>query len=103
MIYVCRCIYYSVRNLIYYQDVRNDPVAIRRLLQRLEVCKEQESKDASGLQAVKDILTEFLLSSLGLTTVNDSKDHIPRGVWLTAAQRDCISKVSEFGYRAGLR
>lgn len=103
MIYVCWCLFYSVRNLIHYRDVRNDPAAVRRLLQRLEVCKKQESKAPSALQAVKDILTEFLLSSLGLTTVHDSKDHIPRGVWLTAAQRDCIAKVSEFGYRAGLR
>ena len=103
MIYVCRCLFYSVRNLIYYRDVRNDPAAVRRLLQRLEASKEQESNDASGLQTARDLLTEFVLSSLGLTTVNDSKDHIPRGVWLTAAQCDCISKVSEFGYRAGLR
>ena len=103
MIYVCRCLFYSVRNLIYYRDVRNDPAAVRGLLQRLEACKEQESNDASGLQAMKDILTEFLLSSLGLTTINDPDDNIPRGVWLTAAQRDFISKVNEYGYRAGLR
>ena len=103
MIYVCRCHLYSVRNLIYYRDVRNDPAAVRRLLPRLEACKEKESKDAWGLQTPRDILTEFVLSSLGLKTVNNSQDHIPRGVWVSAAQRDCISEVNEFGYPAGLR
>lgn len=103
MNYVCRCVFYSIRNLIYFRDVRNDPAAVRGLLQRLEACKEHESNDASELQAAKDILTEFMLCSLGLTTVNTSKDHIPPGVWLTAAQRECIAKVSELGYRAGLR
>jgi hypothetical protein len=103
MIYVCRCLFYSVRNLIFYRDVRNDPAAVRRLLQRLEASEEKDSEDASGLQTPRDVLTEFVLSSLGLAPVNDSNDRIPRGVWLTAAQRDCIAKVSEFGYQAGLR
>ena len=103
MIYVGRCVFYSVRNLIYYRDVIDDPAAVRGLLQRLKACKERESTDASGAQALKDIITEFMLCSLGLTIVNDPKDQVPPGVWLTAAQRECIAKVREYGYRAGLR
>ena len=105
MIYVCRCLFHSLRNLIYYRNVRNDPAAVRQLLKRLEACNEQESNDTSGNQCAQDLLTEFILCNLGLTTINDPKDDIPRGVWqpLGGGQRDFISKVNEFCYRAGLR
>lgn len=80
MIYFCRCLFYSIRNLAYYREARGNPSATRSLLLRLESC---------DLQDMRDVITEFMLSGYGLKIVDGPQNQIPRGIWLTATQRDC--------------
>lgn len=103
MTYVYRCIYFSFRNLIFHRELRHDPVVTRRLLAELERSSgPDEAKDDAVLRSMHDLMTQFLLASVGLRIAYEPQQRIPRGVWLTALQRETIKKVSAYGYHAGL-
>ncbi len=91
------CLLYSLRNLILFRDFRDNPARTHRFVERLEALR-----GGASVQDMKGLMTDFMLSGVGLKTVNSACDQIPRGVWLTARQRKCISMVRECGYKAGL-
>ena len=95
MTYIFQSIYYSIRNLALYREAREANQLTSRLPQRL-----QEGMDLNGMRYV---ITDVMLSGFGLKVVEGSNNQIPRGVWLTSAQREVISMVNEHGYWAGLR
>jgi hypothetical protein len=104
MTYIIRCMFYSIRNLIFYRSYRVDQAAARLFLQQL---KGGEFKDKSNqeqtLQELRDKLTEFVLSGVGLRIAKNPGDRMPRWVWLTQEQRQLIEDVSKYGYQVTLR
>lgn len=94
MTYIFHSIYYSVRNLALYREARDN---------RAAGCLPKRLKEAMDLNDARYVMTEVMLSGFGLTVVEGSSNQIPCGVWLTAAQRQTISMVNEYGYRVGLR
>lgn len=87
-------VYYSVRNLALYREVRGNLAT---------GCLPKRLREATDLNDARYVMTEVMLSGFGLTVVKGSSNQIPRGVWLTAAHRKSNSMVNENEYRAGLR
>ena len=51
---------------------------------------------------IRRALTNAMLATVGLTTVDDDKDTIPWYIFLSSIQRSWIRQVSEYGYKIGL-
>ncbi len=98
MSHILQVLYYSVRNAVFFRQLRDDPARTEEFLERLKALGP-----TSGINKTRELLTDFMLSGCGLTLVDGHSDTIPRGVWLTSIQRDCVSKVREFGYKVGIR
>ncbi len=103
MVHLYRCIVFSLRNLIFHRVLRHDPSMAQRFLSELRaLAKSSEAQGEAALTPTRDLLTQFLLASVGLQIAKEPEQRIPRGVWLTALQRETIKKVNHYGYHAGL-
>ena len=104
MSYIVSCVFYSIRNLILYRSYRVDQAAARLFLQQLEGvdCKDKPNQEQT-LQEFRDMLTEFVLSGVGLRIARNPGDRMPKWVWLTDEQRQCIADVSKYVYQVTLR
>ena len=94
MIYIFQCVYYSIRNFAIYREARANCST---------ACLPLPIQEALDLNDMRFVITDVMLSGFGLKVVEGSSNQIPRGVWLTAVQRESILMVNKHGYWAGLR
>ena len=85
-------IYYSIRNILFYREPRNNPFTKHEALKM-----RMNTIDDS-----KRILTDIMLRGVGLVTVPHRSKTIPKCTYLTPKQRELKNLVEQHGYLVGL-
>ncbi|HJT34007.1 MAG TPA: hypothetical protein VJ783_18320 [Pirellulales bacterium] len=84
--------YRSCRNLVYYRRARRIPVGFATQIERGE-----------SIEDIRRALTDALLATVGLKTVDSDADCVPRYIPLSTLQKSWVQTVTPFGYKVGLR
>lgn len=89
MKFIFRIIYYNIRNLTYYHQERE--IAHSRFM-------DVATYGNDGRRA----LTDAVLATVGLKTVDNDKDAVPWYIILSTMQKSWVQQASDQGFKVGL-
>jgi hypothetical protein len=91
---IVKAFYHSIWNLMYYYRERKIP--------GFYVASIKSITSDMAVEDSRRVLTDVCLATVGLKTVDNDKDAVPRYVMLSAFQKTWVQLVSDQGFKVGL-